>query len=122
MSTPDRPLSAVPDPFQPPTTVDSKEVLAAVQYEQREGHEASDSETLYQFEGKNVKATAAKITSVAGLEIDDSVWRVDQYVRMVVECRVVAVDHKVNEKSGVLARVHLLKAIDSKVLPWEAEV
>lgn len=97
------PLTAVPEP----------------QYEDRTEKLGS---TIPHFEGKEVEFTAAKITSVAGLEIDDEVWKVDQYVRMVVECRVVAVDHKVNEKTGKLGRVHLLKAIDSKVVPWDEQI
>ena len=103
----ERALSAVPDDEVADPSVD---------YERPVTH------GIPTFEGKEVEYTAAKITSVGGLEIDDSVWRVDEYVRMVVECRVVAVDHKVNEKTGKLGRVHLLKAIDSKVIAWEDPV
>ena len=109
MTTPERPLSAVPEPSFADGT-------APVEYEHR--IEVLGS-TLPQFEGKEVEFTAAKITSVAGLEIEDSVWPMDHYVRMVIEARVVGIDHKVNEKTGKLGRVHLLKAVDSKVIPWE---
>jgi hypothetical protein len=72
------------------------------------------------FEGKEVEFTAAKIVSVGALEVDDMVWRIDDYVRMVVECRVLKVGHDVNEKTGKLVRVHTLKAIDTKVLKsWD---
>ena len=73
------------------------------------------------FEGKEVHATAAKITSVAGLEIGDQVWRVDDYVRMEVECRVVGVHYVTNDKTHELTRVHVVKAVDSKVLGWGVE-
>ena len=127
MTTSERPLSAVPDaPFSEgvPTVVSGKDVIAAAKSIQQEGieHEQRDGKlggTLPTFEGKEVEFTAAKITSVAGLEIDDAVWPVDHYVRMVVECRVVGIDHKVNEKTGKLGRVHLLKAIDSTVVAWD---
>lgn len=109
--TTERPLSAVPsDPFQQPG--------AEPEYEQRDEKIGA---TLPTFEGKEVEFTAAKITSVAGLEIDDAVWPVDKYIKMIVECRVVGIDHKVNEKTGKLGRVHLLKAIDSTVVPWDYE-
>ena len=110
-------LSSVPNPFEQEVAEAAAEVAkiadGAPTYEVR-------LSTLPDFEGKTVKYTAAKITSVSGLEVDDAVWRVDQYVRLEVECRVVGIDHKVNEKSGDLVRVHLLKAVDSKVLPWDA--
>lgn len=70
------------------------------------------------FEGKEVEVTAAKITSVAALEINDAAWKMDEYVRMVIEGRVVKVEHTVNEKTGKLARIHTVKAVDSKVLGW----
>lgn len=71
------------------------------------------------FEGKEVSATAAKVTSVSTLEIDDRVWRVDDFVKMEIEARVISVDHKVNERSGKLIRVHVIKAVDCKVVPWD---
>lgn len=109
MTTPERPLSAVPDAAK---SIQQE----GVEYEQRERKTGS---TLPTFEGKEVEFTAAKITSVAGLEIEDAVWPVDHFVRMVVECRVVGIDHKVNEKTGKLGRVHMLKAIDSQVVAWD---
>lgn len=71
------------------------------------------------FETKNVALTKAKITSVAGLEIGDLVWGVDEFVRLTVETRVTAVLHQVNQTTGKLERVHVLKAMDCKVLPWD---
>ena len=73
------------------------------------------------FEGEEVAATKGKITSVAGLEVGDQVFRMDETVRLVVECRVVGVDHKVNTQ-GKLERVHNFKAIDSVVIDWQLDL
>lgn len=70
------------------------------------------------FEGEEVSATKGKITSVSGLEVGDQVFRMDETVRLVVECRVIGIDHKVNP-SGKLERVHNFKAIDSVVIDWQ---
>lgn len=118
MTTPERPLSAVPNPAFADGN-DPAPNAASIQYEQREGKVGSN---LPKFEGKEVGFTGAKITSVGSLEIEDAIWPVDHYVRMVVECRVVGIDHKVNEKTGLLGRVHVLKAIDSQVIAWDQQV
>lgn len=73
------------------------------------------------FEGKTVAQTKAKITSTTGLEVNDQVWSLDEFVRMEIEGKVVAIDHKVDEKSGLLYRVHTIKAIDTRVLSWGDE-
>lgn len=73
------------------------------------------------FEGEEVTFTKAKVTSVSGLEIGDQVFRLDQVVRMVVEARVVGIDHKVNA-DGKLERVHNMKALDSIVIDWKADL
>lgn len=73
------------------------------------------------FEGEEVVATAAKITSVNGLEIEDLVFRMDESVKLVIEARVVSVDHKPN-KDGKLVRVHILKAFDSLVIDWSLDM
>lgn len=72
------------------------------------------------FEGKPVGFTKAKVTSTT-LDIDDQVFRLDEYVRMEVEGRISAVDHKVNDKTGALERIHTIKVVDSKILNWEDE-
>jgi hypothetical protein len=74
-------------------------------------------ETIPNFEGEEVTTTKAKITSVAGLEVGDRVFRMDESVKLVIEARVVGIDHKPNAQ-GKLERVHLLKAIDSLVIGW----
>jgi hypothetical protein len=69
-----------------------------------------------EFEGETVELTAAKVTSASALEIDDQAWRMDNYVELVVTCRVVGVDHKVNDKTGKLTRVHTLKVVEPPVV------
>lgn len=64
------------------------------------------------FEGQPVEFAKAKVTSVSGLETGDKVWHLDQIVTLVVECRVAGIDHKVNQTTGKLERLHTLKAID----------
>lgn len=73
------------------------------------------------FEGQEVAFTKAKVTSVSGLEIGDEVFRMDDTVRMVVEARVVGIDHKVNSE-GKLERIHNLKALDSIVIDWKLDL
>ena len=83
---------------------------------------SSNPNKIPDFEGAHVEFTKAKLTSVNALEVDDEVFRVDQFVRMLVEARVVRVDHVVNEKTGKMERVHTFKAIDAAVVPWEAQI
>lgn len=80
-------------------------------------HSQTTDYDIPRFEGDEVIATKAKITSVGGLEIGDRTFRLDESVKLVVEARVVGIDHKVNT-AGKLERVHVLKAIDSLVIDW----
>lgn len=73
------------------------------------------------FEGEEVVATTAKITSVSALEIGDQVFRIDQVVRLVVEARVSNVSHKVQPDGG-LVRVHTMQALDSVVINWNTDL
>lgn len=106
---------SVNDPFAAPTTP-----TPVVAYSSGTEDDVPDKDTLYQFEGKNVKATAAKITSVGMLEINDGTFRTDEYVTMEIECRVLGVHHATNEKTGVMTRVHTFKAVDATIRPWTA--
>lgn len=73
------------------------------------------------FDGKPVAATRLKIMSATqGLEID-SVLRMDDIIRVVVEARVSSVDHKVNERSGDLIRHQTARVISAELVPWNAE-
>lgn len=77
---------------------------------------------LPDFEGHEVTMTKAKITSVAGLEIDDNVFHLDQSVKLIVETRVISVQHVVDAATGKLERVHVLKAHDSQVIDWAMDM
>lgn len=74
------------------------------------------------FEGNSVAGTKAQITSVSALEIADKVFKLDEIVKIVVEARVQNIQHKVNQTSGKLERVHTLKAVDVVVLDWEMDL
>lgn len=65
------------------------------------------------FEGQPVEFAKAKVTSATGLETGDRVWKIDDIVTLVIECRVTGVDHPVNQTTGKLERIHKLKAIDA---------
>lgn len=84
--------------------------------------EPTPSSSIPSFEGAEVSFTKAKVTSTTGLEIGDKVFRMDETVRLVVETRVVGVDHKVNPTTGKLERVHLMKALDSVVVDWNLDI
>lgn len=71
------------------------------------------------FEGQPVDFTKAKLTSASNLEIADQVLRLDDIVRAYVDCRVVRIDHVINERTGKLERVHTFKVIDATLVPYE---
>ena len=71
------------------------------------------------FEGQSVDFTKASFTSGTNLEIDDKVFRTDEVVQFIVEARCAGINHKVNEKTGCLERVHSMKVIDVLPVPYE---
>lgn len=74
------------------------------------------------FEGNEVVATKAQITSVSALEVGDRVFAMDEIVKVVVAGRVQNVQHKVNQTTGKLERVHTIKAVDVLVLDWDVDL
>lgn len=76
---------------------------------------------LMEFEGVPVHFTSGKVTSASKLEIQDRVLKMDQKIVMVLELRVNDVDHKVDETSGKVTRVHGLKAIDAFICDTDFE-
>lgn len=70
------------------------------------------------FEGKPVTTTKLKVTSTAGLDINNVVLKSDDIIRIVVEARVSKVSHDVNERTGEMERVHTAKAISVEIAPW----
>lgn len=74
---------------------------------------------LPQFEGQDVECTRLKLTSVSDLELaEDTVYKIDDIVKLFVEGRVVRVDHAVDEKTGTLKRVHTIKVAEAIQVPW----
>lgn len=74
---------------------------------------------LPKFEGQEVNDSRFKLTSVTDLEVDESAHRIDDIMRLFVEGRITRVDHVVDEKTGLLKRVHTIKVIDAIPLPWD---
>ena len=74
------------------------------------------------FEGKTVDASALRMSTSAALELDDVVLRVDDIIQIVIEARVMSVNHIVHEASGRLIRVHTAKAVGTPELkPFNPE-
>lgn len=73
-----------------------------------------------QFEGQAVASTRAKVGATT-FEIDDAVYSLDEVVRFVVEARVTNVNHVVNDTTGLLQRVHTLKAVEVQTL-WAVDL
>lgn len=70
------------------------------------------------FEGHPVDATAVKVKGTAPLDdLIDVVLGVDDVVQMISQYRCVGVWHDVDEKSGLLIRVHALKPVEMALLP-----
>lgn len=74
------------------------------------------------FEGQMVNFTKASFTSGSNLEIEDKVFRTDEIVQFVVEARCAGINHKVNEKTGDLERIHSMKVIDVLPVPYEITI
>lgn len=111
MTTTEDRLTVVRNPFQQPGVVEPEDLPSANQV----------PGDIPAFESQPVLATKAKVTSAGSLEIDDRVMRMDEMVTLLVQCRVVSVDHKIHEASGAMHRIHTLKAIDSVVLQQNFE-
>lgn len=78
--------------------------------------------TPYKFEGKEVSLTRVKVMSAASLDVEDRVFPIDDFVELRVIGRVSNVHHKVNEKTGVLERIHDVKVIEAEFThAWSPE-
>lgn len=75
------------------------------------------------FEGRQVDAVTMKVSGTVSVFDDGVVVSVDDRVRIVGEFRVAGVRHYVEEKSGLLIREQVLKAIDETVelCPWDPQ-
>lgn len=74
---------------------------------------------LPKFEGQAVHQLRAKLTSTNGLELSDDPHRLDQTIAMVITGRVVRVDHVVDDRTGLLARVETLKVVEATEIDWD---
>lgn len=70
------------------------------------------------FEGKPITTTKLRISSTAGLDIQNQVLTNDDIIRIVVEARVNGVSHQVNERTGDMERIHTAKALTVQIAPW----
>ena len=78
---------------------------------------------LPEFEGQPVDFSRLKLTAASDLEgPEDEPMRIDDVVKLVVEGRVVRVDHVVDQASGKLKRVQHIKVVDAVQIPWDTEV
>ena len=70
------------------------------------------------FEGHPVEATIMKMSGAAPLhEMADVVIGVDDVVQMISQFRCIGIDHKVDEKTGLLVRVQLLRPMEFALMP-----
>jgi hypothetical protein len=76
-------------------------------------------DALPNFEGHPVEGTALVIKSstMAHQELDDIVVGIDDVVQMLSQFRVVDVQHKIDERTGKLIRVQVLKPVDVVLAP-----
>lgn len=70
------------------------------------------------FESHPVEGTMVKMSGAAPLDdLDGTVIGVDDVVQMISQFRCVAVHHKVDEKTGNLIRVQVLRPIEMALAP-----
>lgn len=105
----------------PPHADDEDDFKPAWMQEVDNGEYAEVRSELPTFEGEEVTFTKAKITSVP-LDIGDRVLRMDESLKLVIEVRVISIDHKVNQTTGKLERIHTLKAINTLPIEWEMDM
>lgn len=71
-----------------------------------------------QFEGHPVDNAIVRVRGTAPLDdLIDVVLGVDDVVQMISQYRCVGVYHDVEEKTGLLTRVHMLKPVEMALLP-----
>lgn len=70
------------------------------------------------FENHPVEAAIVKMSGAAPLDdLDDTVLGVDDVVQMVSQFRCIGVHHKVDDKTGALVRVQVLRPIEMALMP-----
>ena len=72
------------------------------------------------FEGRPVDHTQVKVSGTAPMDdLNDVVLGIDDAVQMVSTFRVIDVAHKVEDKTGNLVRVHVLKPVEMALHPFD---
>lgn len=79
-------------------------------------------ESIPAFEGHPVEGTIIKMSGAAPLdELDGTVIGVDDVVQMISQFRCIAVHHKVDEKTGNLMRVQVLRPVQFALCPIDPD-
>lgn len=69
------------------------------------------------FEGVSVELTDMTIAALNKVEIDERVLSADDYVELKITCRVLGVNHKIDEKNkDQMRRHHLLKIVEVDII------
>lgn len=77
-----------------------------------------ENETIPAFEGHPVEGTVVKMSGAAPLDdLDGQVIGVDDVVQMISQFRCVGIHHKVDEATGNLVRVQVLRPIEMALAP-----
>lgn len=72
------------------------------------------------FEGRPVDHAVVKMSGTAPLDdLCDIPLSIDDCVQMISMFRVIGVDHKVDEKTGQLVRVQILKPVETALHPLD---
>lgn len=87
----------------------------------RDHDETPPAPAVPDYEGKEVAATSVTLTSLANLDVENTVVAIDDVVRFVGEGRVVGVNHVVNDKTGQLVRTQRIKVIEIAVACWDED-
>lgn len=74
-----------------------------------------------EFEGQKVFGSTLKLTST-DLEMPNYAFKQGEIVKLVVEARVVRINHSDDNKDDQLMRNQILKAIHAAVVSWDVEV
>lgn len=72
------------------------------------------------FEGRPVDHAQVKVSGTAPMDdLDDVVLSIDDAVQMVSTFRCIDVNFKVDEKTGQLVRIHVLKPVEMALHPFD---
>lgn len=79
-----------------------------------------NDETIPAFEGHPVSATAVKVSGkLMTDDLQGVVLRHDDVVQVMTQYRVVGVHHDVDDKTGEITRVQIIKPIEMVLAPYD---